>query len=610
MKRCVSICQGTKEEDCTDPCTFVGKKYCRLSTQYKMEPPGCEVIKKKQDKSATKHVKSATKPVKSATKPILGPTSRPKTIKNTKPVKSVTKPASKPASKPSLGPTSRPKTIKNTKPVTKPVKSVAKPVKPMTKPILGPTSRLKTIKNTKVSKPATKLDKPILGPTLRPKTIKVSKPAKPKKSVKYANSVKSSVNRSRNQYARTIQSFMKKTEGKRKALFYGTLCSDSGVCIALGKEKQKLLEFFNFTSFDYAKSFKTIGTASVNGFVKEVKYEREGYSAYAILKSSARPRSDSLSYEYLVGKYLNEVSKRFPAFVETYGLYHYPTVKERDEMKAKDILIRKLIPFDPNNIRDTCRKAKNICTLIQHIKNARTFADYYEDSYFREHVSAYVLYQVFFTLHQIRTEFTHYDLHQNNVLLYEPVPGKYIHYHYHYPDRVVQYKSKYLVKIIDYGRSFYKDGPDYYKKICAESACEPRCGSDKGFGTFFLDLSLGRFFGGVNSYIKNESHDLLFLYNCQRYLTYYNVIMDPDYTHILEDTIYNEGISTIRGQIGTAENLLPDKIRNVSSAYRRWEDYITDPVRIQTNDADHEGMCLGEIHIYTDGRDMEYIPRD
>jgi hypothetical protein len=409
--------------------------------------------------------------------------------------------------------------------------------------------------------------------------------------------------------ARTIQTFMKKTEGKRKALFYGTICSDSGACIALGKEKEKLLDFFKFDTFEHAKEFTSIGTTSYNGFLKEVKYEREGYTAHAILKSSARNGSDSLAYEYLVGQYLNGVGKRFPGFVETYGLFHYSNTTERDEMKTKDTLVKKLIPFDPMKIRDVCRKAKNICTLIQHIQHARSFLDHYADDYFRDHDSAYVYYQVFFTLHQIRNEFTHYDLHRNNVLLYEPVVGKYIQYHYHLPDRVVRYKSKYLVKIIDYGRSFFPGSLEYHQKICAEKACDPLCGLRKGFSTFHEDRRHEIVFGGLNTRYKNESHDLIFLEDCKKHLIFLQKTVDPEYSQILEDTLYNQGISTLSGQWGTMEDLKHDtKIRNVTDAYERWESYILK--RVQMNEADHAGLtCLGDLHVYTD-KNLEYVPYD
>jgi hypothetical protein len=506
MKRCVSICKGTTEEDCNDPCVFVGKKYCRLASQYKMDPPGCEVIKK--DKTKKVNIQSIAKTKKRVT--LL----EPRTLKSRSPLSS------------------------------------------------NAPNRL------------------VRSWRFNPETA-----------------------------ARTIQSFMKKTEGKRKARFYGTICSDSGACIALGTEKDQLLTFFKFDTFEHAKEFTPIGVESVNGFLKEVTYEREGYTAHAILKSSAQDGADSLAYEYLIGMFINGIGKRFPCFVETYGLYHYPNKTEREEMKTKDRLVKKLIPLDPQNIRDVCRKARNICTLIQHIQHARSFSECYKEDYFRDHESAYVYYQVFFTLHQLRTQFTHYDLHRNNVLLYEPVVGKYIQYHYHLPDKVVRYKSKYLVKIIDYGRSFFPGALEYHQKICAEKACNPLCGFSKGFSTFFEDRRVEIVFGGANTLYKNESHDLIFLYESLDHLTYLQKTVDPEYTQILQDTLYNQGISTRRGQWGTMEDLRHDtKIRNVTDAYQRWETYILK--RTERNDQAHAGMtCLGDIHVYLD-KEVEYIPFD
>lgn len=49
-KRCVSKCKGVVEGDCIKPCSFVGRKYCRLSASLKMIPPGCEVVKRGREK--------------------------------------------------------------------------------------------------------------------------------------------------------------------------------------------------------------------------------------------------------------------------------------------------------------------------------------------------------------------------------------------------------------------------------------------------------------------------------------------------------------------------------------------------------------------------------
>jgi hypothetical protein len=498
--RCVSKCSGLKEEECKPPCSFVGKKYCRLSTR-KMN--ACELTK---------------------------------TVKPSKPTKRV---------KPS-------KTVKNI-------------------PKKTPVKIHKTVTHTLKKSP------------------------------------------SKDFHARIIQTFMKKTEGRRKALFYGTICSDSGVCIALGKEKQKLLDFFKFNTFDYAiEPFRTIGEVSANGFVKEVKYEKEGYSAYALLKSSLRPNSDNLAYEYLVGKYLNEVSKRFPTFIETYGLFHYSSVKERNEMKQQGTLSKRLIPLDSTDIKNACIKSGNLCILSQYLKNTKSFYQHSESSYFRQHLSAHVFYQVYFTLHQLRKDFTHYDLHLANVMLYEPSERKYIHYHYHTPDRTVSYKSAYLVKIIDYGRCFFKDSSVYYDKVCQETRCNPQCGLTRGFNNFHPPEHYGRagerVFGHANALYKNESHDLRMMYFFYTHLMNQpKMDMDKDYMKILKDTIYMKELSAHSGP-GTIEDLgKSDKIHNVSDAYRRWEDYITHPDRILDNEkAFVNDTCLGDLHIYTD-RDLEFI---
>lgn len=569
-----------------------------------MEPPGCEVVKKdtlKTVKPATKH---ATKP---ATKP-------------------VTKPATKPATKHETKPRTRAKSLKASKPKKSMsvVNSVVNSEKDTPISVTGTVTKHETKPATK---PVTKHETKTVKQTTRTKVKTVPNKSNrvPRNKVTGNKVTGNKVSRSLSLkkfnpeyfHAKTIQTFMKKTEERRKALFYGTICTDSGVCIALGKERQSLLNFFNFDTFEHAKEpYKSVGTSSANGFVKELKYEREGYIAYALLKSSLKPRSDNLAYEYLVGKYLNEVSKKLPNFVETYGLFHYPSTKERDEMKLNHRFSRPVVPFDPNDMKNVCRKAQNMCVLTQYLKDTKSFLHHYEDPYFRKHFSAHVFYQIYFTLHRLRKEFTHYDLHPNNVLLYEPMDGQYIQYHYHCHDKVVSFKSKYIVKIIDYGRCFFKNSLDYYKKICAEKTCDPLCGLKKGFSTFHMDRTLDRFVGFSNSAFKNESQDLLLLYDT--YL-HSKVItddsLDPDYRKILSDTIYLKGMFTMRfngktfdKKFGTIEDLTKsDKIHNVTDACERWEEYIIHPDRVQSNENDYLGQrCLGELHIYTDGRDLEF----
>ena len=136
---------------------------------------------------------------------------------------------------------------------------------------------------------------------------------------------------------KTIGKFMKKTEYKRRSKFLQAICSDAGVCIAFGKERKKIFNFFNgFTKFDFLKNMRTIGAASVNGFVKELEYEREEYKAHAILKSSMEEESDNLMYEFFVGQSINEnFLNNMPCFIETYGHYKYKSNKDREQFQKK-----------------------------------------------------------------------------------------------------------------------------------------------------------------------------------------------------------------------------------------------------------------------------------
>ena len=122
-----------------------------------------------------------------------------------------------------------------------------------------------------------------------------------------------------------INKFMFKTKYKQKAVYLNTICSNSGFCLALGKEEKNISDFFNnFITFEYAISpIKTIGTVSANGFIKEIIYQRLKYKSYAILKSQRDIRTDALFYEYLTGMYINTILTRLPNFVKTYGLLKY-----------------------------------------------------------------------------------------------------------------------------------------------------------------------------------------------------------------------------------------------------------------------------------------------
>jgi len=280
---------------------------------------------------------------------------------------------------------------------------------------------------------------------------------------------------------------------KRSGKFLQTICSDSGVCIAFGQKADELTHFFNgFTNFDNVISpIKRLGAVSANGFVKEIAYEKQGYKAHAILKSSQNINADNLVYEYLVGiKYVNRIMKQFPCFIQTYGLYFYDNEASWQQMKGAEpiekTILKQLKIQNSVDYSKACKESKYASLLIQHIKDVKDLSTYLYSQLFIKECLLYVLFIVYQALSAISKTFTHYDLHSGNVLIYEPVKGKYIKYNYHQSDgTVIHFYLPYIVKIIDYGRSFFDNGnvnsKKIYDKICTVNNCNPQCGANYGF---------------------------------------------------------------------------------------------------------------------------------
>jgi hypothetical protein len=441
-----------------------------------------------------------------------------------------------------------------------------------------------------------------------------------------------------------IGRFMIKTKDKRKALFLKSICSDSGVCIAFGKDSKKIIDFFGgFTNFNYVKlPIIQIGKPSANGFVKQIEYEKEGYNAYSVLKSSIESDSDNLVYEYIVGQFINKANKFFPCFLETYGLYYYKNnasweisknTKINNTNILKDLLELQTSVYDYKKI---CQQSKHAAILIQHLKDVRTLKQRLTSN-FIIHDLLFVLYQIYMPLSVLKQTFTHYDLHTDNVLLFEPIKGKYIEYHYHLQtNEVVNFKSPYIVKIIDYGRSYFSPEPpdlnptNIYNHLCSEPACSknpfakrPECGSEFGFSFFNPTRKTEKRDWYINTTFSNQSHDLKIFKHLADKILFNNfkdidwkwkTYLDPLVTIITgASDQYGKGIRGMEKYYGTKEILtsgLPFKINNVTDAETALRQLILHQGSAKKlNDLKYKPEHkIGDIHVYTDGTLMKYVP--
>jgi len=446
----------------------------------------------------------------------------------------------------------------------------------------------------------------------------------------------------RNDAAFKILNFMRRTKHARKANFLNAICSDSGICLAIGSLADEIKKHFNgFAKFDYVVSpIVRIGTPSENGFINQIEYSHRGYKSYAILKSSKVKSSDNLMYEYMVGQYINAFNKVYPCFLETYGYYKYTSDAYWKQMKnTKSItnisILKKGLEYQKDlDLNVACKESKHLAILIQHLKGIKTMYELLDNKDFLKDDLILALFQLYAPLSKLMDEFTHYDLHYNNVQLYEPAKDKYIQYHYHYANgKTVSFKSKYMVKIIDYGRCYVNgmNAKDIYEnKLCnkavASECNRPKtksyCGQTEGFGWIEnnkRDNNASQHY--ISSQIRNASHDLILLKTIRKYF----FLIDPAGQFSSKDQ--NDGLPwqlklllprvVYEQQYGTPENLNkykpPNdvKIYNVEDAAEYITDLIIKKQFIDENEAVYKDKSkLGDLHIYMDGasKPMKFVP--
>ena len=330
-----------------------------------------------------------------------------------------------------------------------------------------------------------------------------------------------------------------------------------------------------------------------------------------------REDSDNLMYEYMVGQYVNKLNKMFPCFLETYGYYTYNsneawkflkntnTTNNMDAIK-KDITLRKTTDYAV-----ACKESKYLAILIQHLKGIIPIKDRLKTPDFVSNELMNILFQVYMPLALLKDTFTHYDLHLENVNLYEPKRDSYIHFHYKVGVNTYSFKSKYIAKIIDYGRSYFNDADadinskKIYNELCKQPECRPYCGYSKGFQWMEDKGEDADTAYWIISKKRNKSHDLRLLneikrnfHNNRRIRTFTPVGI----TTLLDNLRYDHSYGTPE-----LDNGYP-KIHNVRDALKMLMFFINTPGQIHRNNNEYTGKSkLADLYIYDDGTTMRFV---
>jgi len=375
---------------------------------------------------------------------------------------------------------------------------------------------------------------------------------------------------------------------RHSKLFLTQVCKIPGQCLALGRYTDELNSFFEYTTFKYSVESPQVEiNAGGSGYIYEIEYNRNGYTSYAALKT-ALPGSDSLFYEYIVGRqFINAVNLQFPCFISTYGLYYGEYNGQLNSLELQNEL----------NYAKACDRTEETVILIQHVAKSKQILHYtlHHNTTFLKKELLPLLYIVYHALASLSKQFTHYDLSEQNVILLElPEPIEYVYEN-------VRFCSKYIPKIIDYARSFFNNGKtnskQVYDMICRTPECNQisPCGDEIGFG--WLNPTP---WAMISSQVKNESHDLRLLHSLKLSHQASQASWGALDT-LLSKVVYGQGVSPERAQYGTVEHLssIPHKIMNVTDAKMELEHLL-----IKTPPSSKK--IMGRLIIRT-GLPMEYV---
>uniref|UniRef100_A0A6C0I2S5 Uncharacterized protein n=1 Tax=viral metagenome TaxID=1070528 RepID=A0A6C0I2S5_9ZZZZ len=496
------------------------------------------------------------------------------------------------------------------------------------------------------------------------------------KSIDSPTAYKRETERIRNAYLlrKTAKLFLKNRQ-LITGYFLNSICEDSGACLAFGKEVRKINKFFNgFTLTEINSPYITFPikvkeTTSSNGFITEIEFKKEGYKrvdvhnrngehlrykmvkqdyvSHAILKSSRTSKSDNLMYEVLAGSFINTKNLYFPCFLETYGIYKYRNevawnefnIAAVNRMHSKTTITDRLEELTGElDLGVGCQHSKHIAILIQHIKTEKKLTEYLKHTPYQQSSSElfykydllYILFQIYLPLGILKNEFTHYDLHQENVVLYPAKENKYFECYYHMPDSTtIRFKTRFISKILDYGRCYFKTqsfgSREVRSQLCRLSQCKKTettylgnvvtgdCGILQGFGTLEPETSPGSF-AYICSSKRNMSHDL-------RLLQWFKNLNDftvgfskqnanPELFGAIDMIHYGASFRSNFGISETISSGLPHAINNVNDAYIKLAEIINLPAKMEENNRIFSTFTkMGEIHVYCDqSKPMKYIP--
>ena len=213
---------------------------------------------------------------------------------------------------------------------------------------------------------------------------------------------------------------------------------------SIDPEKATLRKEFNDFPLDIVvQNYEQLSTNSKNGDLTKLRVQNKDYLFKTPQETNHSFKADNLMYEYLIGLFLNKYVEQFPSIVRTLTLL--------------DIAKRNVINNDALNINaQTCEKVNDFALITDFFDDSQTLEQLLEDDVKDDNINisfadlAKIYYQIYGPLAALDGHFSHNDLHLRNIMvktLSEPVTFIYVN-----GVKTVTFTTKYLAKMIDYGR--------------------------------------------------------------------------------------------------------------------------------------------------------------
>lgn len=232
---------------------------------------------------------------------------------------------------------------------------------------------------------------------------------------------------------------------------------------------------FNIASTIDLKAISNASNSN-NGMVVEWKTYGKKY----VLKIPQPGDSvDNLIYEFDAGLYINMLRTKYPCFINTYALFYLNPDTDGQETSNKKH-IAKYMKNKAFITNEDIRKGR-LQNIFNNISNVTDDKPKYDDEYYSEkqnfallleHIEgktlrsiihtldeteiAKIFYQIYGPLAALEGEFSHNDLHVDNIMITEMKEP--IRFHYTIKTyTATSFTTKYLARMIDYGRVRMKE---------------------------------------------------------------------------------------------------------------------------------------------------------